>query len=200
MPLAIELAASWARSLPVDDIARRIASRPAGLRSSLREQPSRHRSVEAVLADSWSLLAATEQRALMAAAVFRGGIDPIAVEALVPTWADDHVGLVDRSLVAVGADRRLDLHPLVRAYAEEMAEAARALDRLRQAHADYYRDWTARAAAELDSGQRVWLPRLESEHDNVRAALGYYLETGSGRRRHGHLPRAWRSSGPSTDT
>ena len=56
LPLAIELAASWVRSLPVADVARRIASRPAGLRSSLREQPRRHRSVQAVLADSWSLL------------------------------------------------------------------------------------------------------------------------------------------------
>ena len=114
----------------------------------------------------------------MAAATFRGGIDPLAVDVLVPDWADVHVGLIDRSLLAVGTEQRLDLHPLVRAYVEETAEAAGVADPLRRSHAEYYRRWTAQAAAELDSGQRVWLPLLESEHDNVRAALGYYLQTG----------------------
>ncbi len=176
LPLAIELAASWARSLAVDDIARRIASRPTGLRSSVRDQPSRHRSVEAVLADSWQLLSPGEQRALLTAAVFRGGIDPIAAPALVPAWTEDHVGLVDHSLIVVGADQRLDLHPLVRAYAEERAVDSGQLERLRRAHADYYRDWVGRAAAGLDVDQREWLARLEDEHDNIRAALGQYLE------------------------
>ncbi len=179
LPLAIELAASWVRTMPVAEVARRIRARPVGLTASSREQPSRHRSVEAVLAASWELLTPPEQATLMVASVFRGGIDSEAALLIDPAWPTTHVGLVDRSLLNVRADERLDLHPLVRGYAAEQADAANLLGSLRRRHADHFRRWTVAAVPHLhDSGQRTWLPRFEIEHDNLRAALACYVDLG----------------------
>lgn len=179
LPLAIELAASWVRTMPVTEVARRIRERPGALASSSQEQPRRHRSVEAVVAASWELLSPTEQDTMMVASVFRGGIDSEAARLVDPDWPMTHVGLVDRSLLTVGADQRLDLHPLVRGYATEQAGAVGILETLRRRHADHFRRWIVAAVPHLqDSGQRTWLPRLEIEHDNLRAALTCYVDLG----------------------
>jgi predicted ATPase/DNA-binding SARP family transcriptional activator/class 3 adenylate cyclase/Tfp pilus assembly protein PilF len=92
--------------------------------------------------------------------------------------------LVDHSLVAVGeheGDTRYRLLETIHQYAEEKLRESGEEAVLRARH----RDWCLELAEEADSrlrgpDQEQWLSRLEGEHDNLRAALGWCLETDCG--------------------
>ena len=58
LPLAIELAAPWLRSLPADELLRRLANRLALLVAGPRDLPERQRTMRATIAWSYDLLEA----------------------------------------------------------------------------------------------------------------------------------------------
>lgn len=68
MPLALELAATWLKSLSCQAIANQIEENLNFLTTTLRDMPDRHRSIHAVFEQSWNLLKPEERTA---------GIDPI---------------------------------------------------------------------------------------------------------------------------
>jgi len=82
MPLAIELAAAGARTLPLAEIERQIGANLDALVTTMRDVPPRHRSVRAVFDHSWKLLDAHERVLLSRLAVFRGGWTAAAAEAV----------------------------------------------------------------------------------------------------------------------
>ena len=89
LPLAIELAASWVRTMPVAEVARRIGARPrrvGRLVARTAEPASQRRGRPGCL-----LGTAHADRAshLMVASVFRGGIDSEAALLIDPAWPDD---------------------------------------------------------------------------------------------------------------
>lgn len=73
MPLAIELAAAGARTLPFAEIERQIRTNLDALVTTMRDVPTRHRSLRAVFDHSWKLLDTQERVLLSRLAVFRGG-------------------------------------------------------------------------------------------------------------------------------
>ena len=73
VPLAIELAAAWARALPLDEIARRLEGGLELLTTRLRGVPPRQRSMVATFDHSWRLLTTAERSILRQISVFRGG-------------------------------------------------------------------------------------------------------------------------------
>ncbi len=73
MPLAIELASSWLRALPVSEIAGELEVGLDLLESSARDVRERQRGVRVVFDHSWSLLSEGERRVLRRLSVFRGG-------------------------------------------------------------------------------------------------------------------------------
>src|SRR5512143_213336 len=80
MPLGIELAAAWVRTLDCAEIAGEIERGLGFLSVSARDLPARHRSMRAVFDHSWKLLTAEEQRVLLRLSVFRGGFKREAAE------------------------------------------------------------------------------------------------------------------------
>jgi tetratricopeptide (TPR) repeat protein len=64
-------------------------------------------------------------------------------------------------------------------YASERLAARGEEERLRRLHAEYYLALAeASEQALAGASQRLWIVRLEEEHDNLRAALGWALERG----------------------
>src|SRR5260221_4176792 len=80
MPLGIELAATWLRVMPCEQIAAQIERGLDFLTTPLRNVPERHRSLRAVFDQSWALLSEPERSVLIRLSNFRGGFDVEAAE------------------------------------------------------------------------------------------------------------------------
>ncbi|MFF2083460.1 BTAD domain-containing putative transcriptional regulator [Nocardia sp. NPDC058176] len=81
-------------------------------------------------------------------------------------------GLVDRSLVVRGSDRRFRMLESVSAYAAERLADAGEAERIRGRHVEFHLTLAESADVHLRSQeQRAWLAALDAEDPNMRAAL-----------------------------
>ena len=83
-------------------------------------------------------------------------------------------GLVDHSLVRIGgaeADPRFGMLETIREYAAAKLDASGAREDLEERHARFYVSLAESAEPELRGNPGPWLARLETDHDNFRAAL-----------------------------
>jgi len=102
LPLAVELAAARVRTMSVDEVRQALHDRFALLRGRDRSAPARHQTLTAVIAWSWDLLAAEEQRALAWLSVFQDGFALSGAAGLLGLEGGARVeALVDQSLVGV---------------------------------------------------------------------------------------------------
>jgi non-specific serine/threonine protein kinase len=192
LPLAIELAAARIRLLPAVDLLARLERRLPWLTDGPRDAPARHQTLRAAVAWSYDLLVPDEQALFRQLAVFVGGCTLEAVSAVCrlapePARADERVlpalvGLVDKSLLRQepGApdQGRLRMLETIREYAHEQLAATGEIATAQEAHAHYYLALAEAAAATMTGpDQPAWLDRLEQEHDNLRAALTWAVET-----------------------
>jgi non-specific serine/threonine protein kinase len=93
--------------------------------------------------------------------------------------------LLDKSMIykqevfgeAESADERFNMLKVLRDYALERLGQDGQEEFYRQQHASYYLNLAETAERELKGPQQVvWLERLETEHDNLRAALSWTLQ------------------------
>ncbi|HXT38012.1 MAG TPA: tetratricopeptide repeat protein, partial [Chloroflexota bacterium] len=187
VPLAIELAAARVASVSVETIAARLDDRFRLLTSGSRDLPSRQRTLRAALDWSWDLLDQAERVLLGRLAVFAGGWTLEASEAIcagdgLESWTvlDALDSLVNRSLVQVdeaeeGAGR-YRLLETVRQYGWERLRAGGEDAKLRDRHLNWCLELARAAALEYRGpAQGTWFGRLETEQDNLRAALDWSL-------------------------
>ena len=172
MPLAIELAAAWVRTLPCDEIAREIERGLDFLSLSARDVPARHRSMRAVFAHSWRLLTADEQGVLLRLSVFQGGFRREAAEQVAEASLPVLSTLVTKSLIRRSSAGRYDLHDLIRQFAaEHFAERPQEQRATQACHGRYYLTYFGQADGPLrSSAQPETLAELTAEMDNFRAA------------------------------
>jgi len=175
MPLAIELAASWVRTLTPDDIADELLRSLDILETPARNVPERHRSMRAMMQHTWSLLTAAERETFQAMSVFRAGFTREAAESVAGASLRMLQTLVDKSLLKRDIDGRYRIHELLRQFAAEQLDAqagasAAVLDR----HAAFYLDFVARLWPSLTSARQIEaLETMRRELENVRVAWGY---------------------------
>ncbi len=99
-------------------------------------------------------------------------------------------GLVDKSLVFVetrarDGETRYRLLVTVRQYAHDKLLATGEADELACRHLAWFLDLAQAAESQLHGpNQAYWLERLEAEHNNLRAALGFALGQGDGAQAH----------------
>ncbi len=188
LPLAIELAAARSPLFDPSSMLRRLDSRLQVLTGGPADYTARQQSLRAAIAWSYDLLSADEQTLFARLAVFAGGCTPEAVaavcaEGLLSDSLDLLGSLLDKSLVQRqddGAAPRFLLLETIREYAAERL-AERGAATVRQHHAAYYAAFAAEAESHLrGTQQKHWLERLDQEHDNLRAALGWALGSGAG--------------------
>ena len=181
LPLAIELAAARTKTLPVGEIAERLRDRFRLLRRTAEREPGRHSGLEAAIDWSYDLLFEDERRMLRTLAVFAGGATLDAAEHVCgPDALELASRLVDRSLLLAdtsGTTVRFTMLETVRAYGLARLEESGATNDARDAHLQ----WCIGEAAGIELGirgpdQLAWLGRLDEEHDNFRAALGYAVD------------------------
>ena len=181
MPLAIELAAGWADTLSLDEIAAELARGDELLTSTASDLPARHRSVRAVWGTTWARLSAEERAVFSQVAVFRGGGTRRALQAVTGASLGQLHALVGKALLRYDPEReRYAVHELLRQYAaERLAEDASAERGAQERHATYYLSAMAeREVALKGAGQRVALDVIGKEIENVRAAWQWAAEAG----------------------
>lgn len=177
--LALELAASWARSMDMAAIAAEIErNQTEFLISSLRNVPERHRSMWAVFMHSWSLLAPAEQDTFRQLSIFRGGFRREAADAVAGATLPLLTGLVDKSLLRWQADGRFEIHALLRQFAAlYLAHAPAELEQVRARHATYYLDFLHRRTQAMQGKQqRAAANEIAVEIDNIRLAWQWGVE------------------------
>ena len=188
LPLAIELAAARVRLLAPKALLARLGQ-TLGLATAGAGRPLRQQTLRNTIGWSYDLLAPDLAGIFRRMSVFAGGCDLDAVADVVVT-GDDPAGsdplelvaeLADVSLITVteGADGepRLGMLETIREYALERLEQDDDADGARRRHAEHYAGVAEQALAQVDGpGQLAALDRLEAEHDNLRAALGWSLE------------------------
>ncbi len=181
MPLAIELAAAWTRTLTIEGILDEITRGIDILTATMHDVPPRHRSMRAVFAASWQMLTAEEQAVFAGAALFRGGFETAAARAVVDATPQQLAHLVDRSLLRRTPDGRYRRHPLLLQYATEQldrrpAEAAHYAQR----HVAYFGGWLQTLTPAIyGDGQAAALEAVRRELDNVRQAWKLACEQGA---------------------
>jgi non-specific serine/threonine protein kinase len=187
IPLALELAAARLRGLSAEQLAARLDKRFRVLRGGSRAALPRHQTLQALVDWSYGLLTAAEQRVFDRLAVFTGGFTLEAAEAVCAGGAiavedvlDALLRLVEKSLVIAEAGRgeveRYRLLETLREYAWERLAASGEDAAAHDRHAQYFLNLAENAEPELHGPQQIaWLDRLELEHDNLRAALGWCL-------------------------
>lgn len=142
LPLALELAASRSRLVPVSRMLGQLERRFEVLRARHPDRPERHASLQAALDFSWTLLEEPEQEALRCLTVFRGRASLEAAETVVGAGALDTLqALVDHSMLTVDPEGRLGMLPTVRAYVATHGPSPQAAER----HADWFSAMGSRA-------------------------------------------------------
>lgn len=180
MPLGIQLAAAWARMLAPGEIAREIERSLTFLESSYRDVPERHRSLQAVFEHSWRLLSSQEQAVLGQLSLFRGGFDRQAAEAVAGATLPLLSALVDKSLIRRADASRYSLHEVVRQYADSVLRQTGDYEGTRLRHLLHYLALAGELQKKLYGPlQPELLEQLETEHDNLRAALDWAFSSTS---------------------
>jgi tetratricopeptide (TPR) repeat protein len=189
LPLAIELAAARIKLLPPAAILLRLQSRLGLLQSGARDLPDRQKTLRGAIAWSHDLLDEPGRRLFARLAVFAGGGELEDVEAI---CCGDELGidvlagleaLVDQSLVRQeqhGAGSRAIMLETIREFALEQLAASPDAEAVRSRHALRFLALAEEAVPHLVRVERrLWLARLDREHDNLRAAFDFCA--GSGR-------------------
>lgn len=172
MPLALELAASWLTTLDCAGIAAEIQRNLHFLTTCLRNIPERHRSMQAVFDQSWTLLTTDERIIFTRLSVFQGSFTRAAAEYVAGATLSTLAALVDKSLLQREADGRYQMHELLRQYAtERLEQSAGEAATTRDRHCAYYADFLARLDSAMNGGQQhEAIVEIAAEIENIRAA------------------------------
>jgi len=179
LPLAVELAAARVRALSPEQLLERLSDRLALLAGGPRDLPERHRTLRAAVDWSYGLLEPGGQEALARLGVFSGGFTLATADAVCDVDVFALETLAEHSLIRNAGDRFRMLET-IRAYAlERLAERGEAED-LKRRHAEHFADFAEEAEMRVLRGaeQSDWIERVETEHDNLRAALAWAHEAG----------------------
>ena len=196
LPLAIELAASRVRLLPPSVLLSRLDSRLSLLTGGERDRPERQQTLRGTIAWSHDLLDPAEQVLFRRLAVFVGGWNFEAAEAVVPGEGLDPEFLVldglealhDASLIrqedSSGNDAmygpRFSMLQTIHEFGTEQLAASGELAIMKEKHAYLFLDLAVEAEPHLTGpGAVSWLERLDADHGNLRSALEWLGNQGS---------------------
>ncbi|TMC84794.1 MAG: hypothetical protein E6J22_20650 [Chloroflexi bacterium] len=160
LPLAIELAATRIKLLPLQALLTRLGQRLQLLTSSARDVPAHQQTLRNTIQWSYDLLDAQEQQLFC------------------------RLSLIDKNLLQQtareGEEIRLLMLETIREYGWEALAERQEREAIQAAHAAYYLALAEEAERALGGPQHLlWLDRLGREYDNLRAALHWLRLQGS---------------------
>jgi len=187
IPLAIELASARTKIFPPEEIAARLDDRFRLLTGGSRTALERHQTLFALIEWSHNLLSEAERVLLRRLAVFAGGWSFEAAQKVCGEGIDAEVldlltHLVDKSLVAVEEEMeegRYRLPETIRQYARDKLFESGESEQTRDRHLEFFLRFAEAAEPKLRGAEQLeWLESVQTEHDNLRIALAWSLESG----------------------
>jgi predicted ATPase/class 3 adenylate cyclase len=186
LPLAIELAASRVKVLSPAAILDRLDNQL--LASPDSDLPSRQQTIVNTIAWSYDLLDESSRRLFEDFSVFAGPALLEQIENVCQTGdasalliLDAVATLVDHSLirtVETAGETRFAMLRVVREYAHAALVVRGSDAEVQSRHALAYTALVAAAQPHLrSSGRGTWLARIAADHDNIRAAMDWALES-----------------------
>ncbi len=186
IPLALELAAARVTLFSAEQIASRLDDRFRLLTGGSRTALPRQQTLRALIDWSYELLSEPERKLFRKFSVFAGGCTYEAAETICTEMDVLNLltQLVNKSLVAVEDENgspRYRLLETVRQYARDKLLEMGESEEARNTHFDYFYSLAKTAEPMLNGPQaREWVAKMESEHDNLRAALDWGMEKNVG--------------------
>jgi predicted ATPase/DNA-binding XRE family transcriptional regulator len=190
LPLAIELAAARVTVLPPRALLARLDQRLPLLVNGPGDLPDRQQTMRGTIAWSYELLSPSEQALFRKLCVFAGGCTTDAAATVCGEATDQSASvvglgtLVDNSLLraptqADGRDPRVAMIETLREFGLEQLRANGEEEEVRGRHAAYYLVLAEALAPGLRAPDAALaMTRLDHEHDNLLAALGWAHERG----------------------
>lgn len=184
LPLALELAAAWTPIFVPESLLSRLATGLMEVDHAPTDQPARQRTMKATMKWSYDLLTPDEQALLARLSVFSGGFTCESADALCgavgPLDLNTLQGLAslrDKSLVNVqptprATEPRFGMLETVREFANAQLVDRGEAERAQFEHTRYFLDLAEEPSRKRSGAEQAqWLIRLDTEHDNLRAAL-----------------------------
>ncbi|HET6445949.1 MAG TPA: protein kinase [candidate division Zixibacteria bacterium] len=209
LPLAIELAAARIKTFTPNYLRSMLDNSLAALSSGSRDHATRHQTLQATIEWSYRLLDVEEKKLFSRMAVFQGGHNIDAVQAVCQPDLGISVVSGIESLLNKSLLRRSDnTHSTPRFfflntihhYAYERFLESPEVRSLQQKHAVFFVELAEHAEPELRGpDQELWSALLRMDHDNLRAALARTIDGGDpelGLRLIGALSEFWYYEGP----
>jgi predicted ATPase/DNA-binding CsgD family transcriptional regulator len=205
LPLAIELAASRSKVLSPQALLTRLTQPLQVLTGGSRDAPDRHQTMHQAIAWSYGLLSKDERTIFDRLGIFAGGFTLSAAEWVASESSEGPTGglassvapnrgvpdylvldvlasLTDHSLLTrietYDDDPRFRMLETIREFALARLSDSGQMNATQQRHAHYFLE-LAEAAWDTfgtPAQQRIWLDRLEADHENIRAALTWLEE------------------------
>jgi predicted ATPase/class 3 adenylate cyclase len=177
LPLAMQLAVARLKVFSIDQLLQRMADvlDIAGQ----RDADPRQRTLRATIEWSHSLLAPEEMATFRRLSVFVGGATMDAIEEVTAARVESLSALLDQSLVRRADDSfgpRVGMLETIREFALERLLEAGEVEEISERHAEYYRSLSERARIAMDEARGDWLDILDSELENLRTTLSWYLD------------------------
>lgn len=190
IPLALELAAARMRSLSIQEINKRLHNRFTLLTGGGRVLLERQQTLRALVAWSYDLLTDNEKLVFDRLAVFIGGFDLPAAEAVCgadPLHPEDVLdlvmSLVDKSLVMVretDGESRYTMLETLREFGLEALQKRGEHPATAIRHCDHFLVVAKASNKGLQgSEQAKWIRHVEADFDNMRAAIVLALTGGA---------------------
>jgi predicted ATPase/DNA-binding CsgD family transcriptional regulator len=207
LPLAIELAAARLRLLSISELAARVDRALDLLVQSGADRPARQRTIRATIDWSLALLTERQRQLLRRLAIFEAGAMLDGVEEVCGEPGDaapllgDVEDLVEAGIVMateIRGETRVRLPATVRERAIELLHESGEHDVIAGRHVSYVARFCT--VAELRIDEAGWYARVETDRENIRAALRHSFGPISGDREQGMaivyaMGSAWNAQG-----
>ena len=189
LPLAIELIAARVRLMSPEALLIRLNDQFVLYADGMRALPARQKTLRNAIDWSYSLLSAEEQDLFARLSIFSGGFTLEAAESIFSRTVTDKsipdliAWLLDKSLLQRSLNKagepRFHMLVTIQQFALNHLRRRNEEAEVRNWHFDHFLDLAEKADKEIHGPKSLeWLDRLESDHDNYRAALDWCIANG----------------------
>ena len=191
LPLAIELIAARMRFMSPQALLERLSVQFVLTADGMRAASERQKTLQNAIDWSYNLLPPEERKLFAYLSVFSGGFTLEAVEAMFSQKVMEKpvpaliALLLDKSLLKLATDleasseARYSMLVTIQEYARERLREMGETAEIRNLHLTYFLNLAEKAGKELRGHHQLeWLRHLDSDRDNLRAALDWAIETG----------------------